>query len=127
MRKATADAAEMMATAYPRWWEQFERHDDGQRRLELWSEMLDDVDASDLIAAVKRLCMTSRWPPSVAEIRQEARAQQPRERGMFDRLRDDALAGRLEPWAKALAEQHQDSATFYHWYHEARRIHGRNG
>lgn len=40
--------------------------------MALWAEMLRDLDAQAATLAVKRLIASSKWPPSVAEVREAA-------------------------------------------------------
>lgn len=56
-----------ISCAYPHHkWEDFEQ------TVALWTDMLRDLDARAATLAVKRLIASSKWPPSVAEVREAA-------------------------------------------------------
>lgn len=61
------DAFAVLAVAYPR---DYGRYTDEQ--TELWESMLKDADPVALLAACKRLAGSSKWAPTVAEIREAA-------------------------------------------------------
>lgn len=74
MKEASKIAFRVLAAAYPKWLANFT----APEMINTWRELVDDVDGDKLVAAAKRLAMTSQWPPSVAELRQAAGAPPPK-------------------------------------------------
>mgnify|MGYP006921360231 CR=1 FL=1 len=62
------DAFDLLSVAYPRWGGQFAE----PRQIEAWGSLVDDIEPTRLLAAVRRIAASSKWPPTVAEIREEA-------------------------------------------------------
>ena len=66
------DAAQLVAivvTAYPNY-DKFRDADSVKATVSLWAMMFEDVDAPLVALAVKKHIATSKWPPSVAELRE---------------------------------------------------------
>ena len=66
------DAAQLVAivvTAYPNY-DKFKDADSVKATVSLWAMMFEDVDAPLVALAVKKHIATSKWPPSVAELRE---------------------------------------------------------
>lgn len=66
------DAAQLVAivvTAYPNY-DKFKDADSVKATVNLWAMMFEDVDAPLVALAVKKHIATSKWPPSVAELRE---------------------------------------------------------
>jgi hypothetical protein len=69
MKKHTKLALEILDIAFPRW---SDRVCSSPERVEIWGELLEDVDPENLLEAVRQLAKSNKWAPSIAEIREAA-------------------------------------------------------
>jgi hypothetical protein len=68
--------------------------------VRIWGEMLNDVPGEALVSAIRSIALSSRFPPSVAEIREAAGCEDPSV--VARRAASEAAAKRHEAW---VAEQ----------------------
>lgn len=71
-REHLRSAYAVMRAAFPRWAAQQDK-----QSAQLWCDLLGDIPADALMGALKRLAMTSQFPPTVAEIREAAGCDDP--------------------------------------------------
>lgn len=108
MKRHTHNAFKLLEAAYPRWAAAFDRE-----TIELWGTLVEDVPASALLDAVRRLAKTSKFPPTIAEIREAAHADDepsPEELRRLAELRKAYLA-ELEDHEREFADPNYQPET----------------
>ena len=68
-RKEAAQLVAIVVTAYPNY-DKFKDAESVKATVNLWAVMFEDVEAGLVALAVKKHIATSKWPPSVAELRE---------------------------------------------------------
>lgn len=68
-KKDAAKLVMIVVTAYPNF-DKFRDEDSVNATVNLWAVMLEDIDAATADLAVRQHIATSKWPPSIAELRE---------------------------------------------------------
>lgn len=68
MKRHAHEAFCLLRVAYPRWAEQLPT----QELIEAWGKLVEDLESDALLVAVRRLAATSKFAPTIAEIREAA-------------------------------------------------------
>jgi hypothetical protein len=94
------EAYALMRAVYPRWAAQQDADS-----VRLWGSLLEDVSGDSLLAALRMIAAESKWPPTIAEIREAAGCEEP---GTVERREASrAAAERHAEWV----EQRRQEAT----------------